>query len=403
MKKITLPIMLITALFTVKSQAQTTNKAYAITSETKGTYNWTAIREIDLSNGNIIRTLYSNTNPTTVNYNFINSEGVANRSLQTSSPTVNGVAAAAYDAKTNRLYFTPMWGTDLRYVDLNTNEMSVVINNDARFSTGKRVDESNVITRMVIAANGNGYALTNDGNQLIQFTTDRNPVITNLGALIDSKNNQNISVHAQCTSWGGDLIGDAYGNLYLFTYRNHVFKINPATRIAEHIGVIKNLPANFTTNGAAVDTNGDVFITSAVVNENYYKVNLSTLNATEIIKADNEVVYNTSDLANSNLAYSAAKNVVVSNEVITKNNISVYPNPVVNKTFAIQFDKLTTGNYSVEISDVNGRRVITKTVAINGTQNEKINLPRASVSGLYFIKVLNSNGKSVYYDKVVVQ
>jgi len=402
MKKVTLPIMLVAALFAVNAKAQT-NKAYAITSETKGTYNWTAIREIDLSNGSIVRTLYSSANSSKVNYSFLHSDGLANRSLQTSSPTVNGVAAAAYDAKNNRLYYTPMWGTDLRYVDLSTNEMSVVINNDTRFSTGARVDESNVITRMTIGADGNGYALTNDGNQLIQFTTDRNPVITNLGSLIDSKNNNNVSVHTQCTSWGGDLIGDAYGNLYLFTYRNYVFKINPVTRIAEYIGIIKNLPANFTTNGAAVDANGDVFITSAIVTDNYFKVNLSTLNATEIIKADNEVVYNTSDLANSNLAYSAAKNVVVSNEVNTKNNISVYPNPVVNKTFAIQFDKLPAGNYAVEISDVNGRRIVTKAINIAGIQNEKINLPRASSSGIYFIKVLNANGKSVFYDKVIVQ
>lgn len=394
--------MLVAALLATKSYAQS-NKAYAITAETKGTYNWTAIREIDLSNGNVLNTLYSSTNTKPINYSFINSEGVANRSLQASSPTVNGVAAAAFDAKNNRLYFTPMWGTDLRYIDLNTNELNVVINNDTRFSTGVRVNESNVITRMTFAADGNGYALTNDGNQLIQFTADKTPVIKNLGVLIDSKNNHDISVHAQCTSWGGDLIGDAYGNLYLFTYRNHVFKINPNTRIAEHIGQVKNLPSNFTTNGIAVDANGDVFITSAILTTNYYKVNLATLNATAIVKADNDAVYNIADLANENLAYSAAKNSIVDNDIITKNNISVYPNPVVNKTFAIQFDKLPAGKYSIEINDVNGKRVITKTIAINGLQNERLQLPKASSAGLYFIKVLNTNGKTVFNDKVVVQ
>lgn len=394
--------MLVAALLATKSYAQS-NKAYAITAETKGTYNWTAIREIDLSNGNVLNTLYSSTNTKPINYSFINSEGVANRSLQASSPTVNGVAAAAFDAKNNRLYFTPMWGTDLRYIDLNTNELNVVINNDTRFSTGVRVNESNVITRMTFAADGNGYALTNDGNQLIQFTADKTPVIKNLGVLIDSKNNHDISVHAQCTSWGGDLIGDAYGNLYLFTYRNHVFKINPNTRIAEHIGQVKNLPSNFTTNGVAVDANGDVFITSAILTTNYYKVNLATLNATAIVKADNDAVYNIADLANENLAYSAAKNSIVDNDIITKNNISVYPNPVVNKTFAIQFDKLPAGKYSIEINDVNGKRVITKTIAINGLQNERLPLPKASSAGLYFIKVINTNGKTVFNDKVVVQ
>ncbi len=109
------------------------------------------------------------------------------------------------------------------------------------------------------------------------------------------------------------------------------------------------------------------------------------------------------DLANENLAYSAAKNSIVDNDIITKNNISVYPNPVVNKTFAIQFDKLPAGKYSIEINDVNGKRVITKTIAINGLQNERLQLPKASSAGLYFIKVLNTNGKTVFNDKVVVQ
>jgi hypothetical protein len=255
---------------------------------------------------------------------------------------------------------------------------------------------------MTFAADGNGYALTNDGNQLIQFTTGNKPVITKLGALIDSKKNNGISVHSQSTSWGGDLIADVYGNLYLFTYRNQVFKINIATRIAEHIGTVKNLPANFTTNGAAVDMNGDVFVSSAIQTENYYKVNLSTLDAKPIDKTD-ATVYNASDLANANLAYQNKKANPVLEDVKLNNSISVYPNPVVNKTFAVQFDKLSAGNYSVELSDANGKRVITKTVVINGLQNEKINLPKGAASGLYFIKVTNNNGKSVYYDKVVVQ
>ena len=300
MKKATLPILLLAALLSNNAQAQ--NKAYAITGESKGTYTWTAIREIDLSNGNVVKTIYSANSAQKVNYNFLNSANRSNLPQQASSPTANGVAATAYDAKNNRLYFSQMWSNDLRFVDLNSNEMTVFVNNDEKYSTGPRVDESNVITRMAFGADGNGYALTNDGNQLIQFTTDNNPVITKLGALIDSKKNNGISVHNQCTSWGGDLIADAFGNLYLFTYRNHIFKINVATRVAEHIGTVKNLPANFTTNGAAVDENGEVFVTSATQTENYYRINLSTLEAKPVDKTE-ATVYNASDLANGNLAY----------------------------------------------------------------------------------------------------
>ncbi len=400
MKKATLPILLLAALLSNNVKAQ--NKAYAITGEEKGNYAWTAIREIDLSNGNVLRTLYSANSAQKVNYQYLNAANKSNLPQQASIPTANGVAASAFDAKNNRLYFSQMWSNDLRYVDLNSNEMTVVINNDANYSTGQRVDESNVITRMTFGADGNGYALTNDGKQLIQFTTSNNPVITNLGTLIDSKKNNGISVHNQCTSWGGDLIADAFGNLYLFTYRNHIFKINVATRIAEHIGTVKNLPTNFTTNGAAVDENGEIFVTSATQTENYFRINLSTLNAKPVDKTE-ATVFNSSDLANGNLAYKNTKTNPVLADVQLNNSIAVYPNPAINKTFAVQFDKLPAGNYSIELSDASGKRVITRTIGINGLQNEKINLPRAAASGLYFIKVTNSNGKSVYNDKVIVQ
>lgn len=400
MKKATLPILLLAALLSNNAQAQ--NKAYAITGESKGTYTWTAIREIDLSNGNVVKTIYSANSAQKVNYNFLNSVNRSNLPQQASSPTANGVAATAYDAKNNRLYFSQMWSNDLRFVDLNSNEMTVVVNNDEKYSTGPRVDESNVITRMAFGADGNGYALTNDGNQLIQFTTDNNPVITKLGALIDSKKNNGISVHNQCTSWGGDLIADAFGNLYLFTYRNHIFKINVATRVAEHIGTVKNLPANFTTNGAAVDENGEIFVTSATQTENYYRINLSTLEAKPVDKTE-ATVYNASDLANGNLAYKNTKSNPVLADIKLSNAISIYPNPAINKAFAVQFDKLPAGNYSIELTDANGKRIFTKTLGINGLQNEKINLPKAAATGLYFLKVTNSTGKSVYYDKLIVQ
>ncbi|HPH23433.1 MAG TPA: T9SS type A sorting domain-containing protein [Chitinophagaceae bacterium] len=400
MKKATLPILLLAALLSNNAQAQ--NKAYAITGESKGTYTWTAIREIDLSNGNVVKTIYSANSAQKVNYNFLNSVNRSNLPQQASSPTANGVAATAYDAKNNRLYFSQMWSNDLRFVDLNSNEMTVVVNNDEKYSTGPRLDESNVITRMAFGADGNGYALTNDGNQLIQFTTDNNPVITKLGALIDSKKNNGISVHNQCTSWGGDLIADAFGNLYLFTYRNHIFKINVATRVAEHIGTVKNLPANFTTNGAAVDENGEVFVTSATQTENYYRINLSTLEAKPVDKTE-ATVYNASDLANGNLAYKNTKSNPVLADIKLSNAISIYPNPAINKAFAVQFDKLPAGNYSIELTDANGKRIFTKTLGINGLQNEKINLPKAAATGLYFLKVTNSTGKSVYYDKLIVQ
>lgn len=401
MKKTILPILLTASLLANQSANAQANRAFAITGENKGNYVWTAIREIDLQTGAVVKTLFSNADASKVSYSILNADARTSAYVQNNTPTANGVAAAAYDAKNNRLYFCPMWGNDLRYFDLNSNEIKVVVNQDAKYSTGVRTDESNVITRMTFAADGKGYALTNDGKQLIQFTTDNTPTITNLGSLIDSKKNE-VSVHAQCTSWGGDLIADVYGNLYLFTYRNHIFKINIASRIAEYIGAVKGLPTNFTTNGAAVDENGEIFVTSAVLTDNYYRVNLSTLDAKPVDKSD-AVVYNSSDLANANLAYKNTKVNPVLADVASNNNVTVFPNPVVNKTVAVQFNQLPAGSYLVEISDANGKKISTKTVLISGLQNEKISLPKATSQGLYVIKVTNNAGKNIYNEKILVQ
>src|SRR5439155_13539927 len=139
-------------------------------------------------------------------------------------------------------------------------------------------------TRMAFASDGVGYAITNDGKSLIRFTTDQKPSVTNLGPLLDGKKNATMSIHAQCSSWGGDMVGDSYGNMYIVTYRNHMYKLNPKTRIADYLGQLKGLPEEFTSNGMVVNGNGDLIISSATQSDNYYKVNISTLEATAIAK-----------------------------------------------------------------------------------------------------------------------
>jgi len=400
MKKIILPLVIVSAMIGGNAYAQS-NRAFSVTSEAKGSVNWLNVQEINLTSGSTIKSVYSPSATTSVKF-----DGSA-AALRTVNPnsiaTESGVAAAAYDAKNNRLYYTLMHGTDLRYFDLNSTETKVVINNDNNFSTGVKVDESNVITRMTFAADGFGYALTNDGNQLIRFSTGAQPEITKLGSLIDSKNNKDISVHVQCTSWGGDLVGDIYGNLYLFTMRNNVFKININTREAEFIGTIKNLPADFTTNGAAADEDGNVIVASAINNDSYYKVNLSTFQAVALSNKGEVALTSTSDLASGNLIYQSKGTTVSAPVVATNNSIEIFPNPVVNRTYNVQFGKLPVGNYTIEISDMNGRKISSKTVAINGAQSLKMSLPSSTNTGLYMVRVYNTTGNAVYTNKLAVE
>jgi hypothetical protein len=407
MKKILLPSLAIAAVLLSSTTKGQNNRAFAITGEVKGSYNWNAVREIDLTTGEIIRTIYDPAN------NIQPLDAITKTAIQVqpherysvkAMPMVTGVAAAAFDARSNRLYFTNMRADELRYFDLSTNDTKVFFVRGLGMAGGNKFDEGNVITRMAFASDGYGYGLTNNGNSLVRFTTDQKPQVTNLGPLIDGKKNGTMSIHSQCSSWGGDMVGDAYGNLYVISMRNHIFKINPATRVADYVGQVKGLPAEFTSNGMAVNNEGELVISSAMLT-NYYKVNISTLEATPIVKKS-ENVYNASDLASSNLLYqrNGITNEVLRPELKGNLAVSVYPNPVANRFFNIAFDEVPTGKYNIAITDVSGRVVLTKAIDINVFgQMEKITLPKTAAGGMYLLKVTGGDKQVVYSDKIVVQ
>jgi hypothetical protein len=56
------------------------------------------------------------------------------------------------------------------------------------------------------------------------------------------------------------MIADDDGNLYLFSNRINVFKINLGLKVATHLGTVSGLPATYTINGAAVDNKNQVLI-----------------------------------------------------------------------------------------------------------------------------------------------
>lgn len=209
---------------------------------------------------------------------------------------------------------------------------------------------------MAIAADGNGYALTNDGSQLIRFTTGKNLKIEDLGALVDDPANKGVSVHNSCSSFGGDMIADDAGNLFVISARNNVFKIDIGSKVATHLGTITLLPQGFTVNGAAVNENNQIIVSSATQTVNFTVDHKTWIAAPYTVTG---TAWNSSDLANSNLLATAAKNKNAVTEVMSRNTpansgdgkVSIYPNPVSNNQFVIQFNQLEAGNYSIQVTD----------------------------------------------------
>jgi hypothetical protein len=398
------------------ADAQNANRGYAITGDGNHDYAWMNIREIDLNTGKINAAIFDHTK-SAFNINDLTNKKTFNQTsiydgAQNNAhmyPTATLVAASAFDNRGQKLFFIPMRVGQLRWIDVTeksnvSNFYSIDIPN---YVPSQNMEEANNITRMVIGADGVGYAITNDGNHLYKFTTGRKPSIVDLGALIDADANAGISVHNKCSSWGGDMIADAFGKLYIISATKNVFEVNVASKTATHKGSISGLPANFTTNGAAVTEDGEVLLSSAISFSGFYKMNMKDLAATPVEGSD--VAFSTSDLASSNLLYQAEADAarksatapVIAANLTSESN--VFPNPVSGRTFNVMLSGKLQGNYTVLISDLAGRVLqTTRTQFTKGQQTQQINLLSKPTKGTYVVKVLDENKAEIITDKVVI-
>jgi len=161
------------------ASSQTDRFAYAITDITKEGANWSSLRRIDLKSGAFSEVLLNGNDASSLAYDDatkkqMNEPFTDARFGKTANAAFGtGVAAIAYDKRNNRLYYTPMFINQLRYIDLKTMKVYFVPTSDNTGLQIKANDQSNIITRMTIGADGNGYALSNDGNHLLRFTTGK--------------------------------------------------------------------------------------------------------------------------------------------------------------------------------------------------------------------------------------
>ncbi|MEY2916295.1 MAG: hypothetical protein RIS73_9, partial [Bacteroidota bacterium] len=408
--------ILLSASFIVSSVAtfaQDGGKTFAITGDGTGDFRWMNIRQVDIASGKVLQDIFKRDKTAFLLMDAATNKPVINIAsgyinFPNPAPTETMVAAAAYDKKHDKLFFTPMRIGELRWLDLSAKA-------DApKFYTEKTqllnsldlMDEANHITRMDIAADGNGYAVTNDGNHLIRFTTGKKIVVTDLGNLVDAESNKNgISIHNKCTSWGGDMIADAYGKLYIISANRQVFKVDIDTRVTTHIGTITGLPDNYTTNAAAVDADGNVVVSSAITFEGYFKFSMDNLAAAKIEGSDK--IYNASDLANGYLLYQkeadAKKNFGVSffKPVAQLNSdAKVYPNPVTANEFKVLFDGQKSGQYTITLTDLSGRAVMVKQVLVSlKLQTLSVQLTRTVAKGIYLVKVTDTANKVVFIER----
>jgi hypothetical protein len=300
MKRVTLLLLATSPFIFISAQSKKSKPVvgYAITSSVKGQGSWNEVRLVNILTGEELKPIYLNkqeveilnartkqpvakkdgdlaktsTVKKVVNLdNELNNQGPSRiiymkevRAVQSDKPFATNSAAMAYDEKHERLYYTPMSINQLRYIDLKTNKI-YYFENEQFGVVANSGDVSNQITRMVLGSDGNCYALTNNGNHLIRFTAPKKiekTEITDLGALTDNEANGKYSVHSKA-GYGGDMIADAQGNLYLITANHNIFKIDVKSKIATYTGTISGLPQGFTTNAAMVEEGSKVIVASS--------------------------------------------------------------------------------------------------------------------------------------------
>ena len=121
--------------------------AYAITDANQNTASWTVLRKLNLQTGVYSDALLDGVNIKQVAYDaqtkklIVANNGNGNSSL----PFNTGVAAIAYDRKNNRIWYTPMFIDQLRYVDLKTMKLYYVTDNNITGMSAKNNYQSNIM------------------------------------------------------------------------------------------------------------------------------------------------------------------------------------------------------------------------------------------------------------------
>src|SRR5450432_392109 len=381
-------LAIIAISFLVNSaKGQQDHFAYAVTAVNKGGTEWVALRKLDTRTSEFSSILLN----------------IKDNDPQ--SAIGGSVAAIAYDGRTNRLYYTSMQIDQLHYIDLSTMKSFTVA--DQYFSKAARYDLKNdgPINRMVIAPDGYGYTITNDGTHLIRFTTNGSPVLSDQGDLQDDPLNKEMTIHSICANSGGDLVADDAGHLYLITGFNKVFKVDIATRVTSYLGTVSGLPQKFTTSGVAVSEDGkQLLVSSSVYSDAFFLVDPETWNASP--SQTTHEIYESADLANSNVLFTKTtnSNLFISKSQENLNRIRIFPNPVLDDEVSIQFNELPTGNYTIQLANLLGKKLIEQKATIIGTtQTEIMHIPGYTAQGFYYIRILDEKNNVVGTQKLVVE
>ncbi|MBK1894244.1 T9SS type A sorting domain-containing protein [Chryseobacterium paridis] len=301
------------------------------------------------------------------------------------------MAALAYDSSGNNLIYMPMFSSNVYILNTKTKEITLVENNVTRVTS---CDINSHITRMATGYDGNIYAINNAGTQFLQISKKNNQYsVVDLGIIKDDTSNGKNSFTTIETGFGGDMVADADNNFYVFSTSGNVFKIVKKELRAQFIGKISGLPENYSVNGSAVNSKGEVVIASAK-GAPLYAVDLKTLAAKQLPGDLNLHIY---DLASK---YFANDKSVTAN---TGTHLEIYPTKVDEQFITVDgTDKSIKGNLTLNVFDMSGKNVMKYSLtAKDGALYQKIYLNNL-VNGAYIVNITEDSGKILLNKKIII-
>lgn len=347
-------------------------------------------RAVDANKGTSGETIFTDTSSAKVFSQTRNGAVTEDKNTYNNAQAVN-MATLAYDASNNNLVYMPMFSSNIYVLNAKSREITLIENNVARVTA---CDINSHFTRMATGYDGSIYAINNVGTQFIKISKSGNQYsVTDLGIITDDSANGKSSFTIMETGFGGDMIADAEGNFYVFSASGNVFKVLTKELKARFVGKIAGIPDNYSVNGSAVNSKGNVVIASAK-GGSLYEVDLNTLQAKQLPGEQNLHIY---DLASK---YFANDKAISANAFA---NIDLYPTRVNEKLINITInDKSVKGAVKLNVFDLSGKNVFVQPLSVkDGFLRQQVDLGNL-VSGAYLVNISDESGKVLLNKKIVV-
>lgn len=346
---------------------------YAATGLTKGKIEFNDFRTLDANNLNVSNILLTKSDKLTIE----NSETNATKAC-----SCGRYIAAMTVSDQGELVYMPMNNNRIAFVNSSSKQGNIV---EVGSSKVENTDQGSYYARMTTGSDGFMYALNNIGSELLRISN--NGTVQNLGSIPAMAEFANAS-GVVTSVYGGDMIADAFGNLYAISAAGNVFKINPNKMTSDFLGKIKGLPEKYTVNGAAVMADGKVLL-ATTADFGMYTLDFESLEA--IFRSDYSVpVY---DLASKHLLRQAELN------EMANSNYSLYPTIVKASELNIVAKTNDANQLNVVVYNLNNKQVYANKLTVKKVGEYKVNLSGSLQPGIYVLKATNQAGVEVINTK----